>query len=101
MSLKTTKLVGHSGRVSFISSISNHFCESCNRLRITSNGKLKLCLFSSGKDELDLKDILRNNNFDDEEIASLIETALFNKEFNHPEIEVLNQLNQNMLSIGG
>ena len=45
---------GHKGIVSFISPISNHFCNTCNRLRITSAGDVKLCLFSKTS-ELGLK----------------------------------------------
>ncbi len=52
---KDYSIIGHTGKVSFISSISNHFCESCNRLRIDSRGKMKLCLFSNGADELNFK----------------------------------------------
>lgn len=57
------------GRVGFITSMSSHFCGSCNRLRITADGKLKLCLFSGGgdggdgsSDGLDLVSLLRSNN---------------------------------------
>ena len=45
------------GRVGFITSMSEHFCGTCNRLRITADGKLKVCLF--GRDEFDLKAVLR------------------------------------------
>jgi len=47
------------GRIGFISSMSQHFCGSCNRLRITADGKLKLCLF--GAEDLSLRDALRGN----------------------------------------
>ncbi|KAJ1436506.1 hypothetical protein B484DRAFT_345022 [Ochromonadaceae sp. CCMP2298] len=47
----------HLGRVGFITSMSEHFCGTCNRLRITADGKLKVCLF--GKDGLDLLALLR------------------------------------------
>lgn len=46
-----------SGRVGFITSMSQHFCGSCNRLRITADGKLKVCLF--GAEDLSLRDALR------------------------------------------
>tara|TARA_B100001057_G_scaffold500888_1_gene618555 strand:+ start:1421 stop:2320 length:900 start_codon:yes stop_codon:yes gene_type:complete len=46
--------------VGFISPISNHFCESCNRIRITSNGILYSCL--GHEDSVDLKPLLRKNS---------------------------------------
>jgi cyclic pyranopterin phosphate synthase len=49
---------GAKGRIGFISPVSRHFCEACNRLRLTSDGKLRPCLFSD--DELDLRGELRN-----------------------------------------
>jgi cyclic pyranopterin phosphate synthase len=38
---------GHKGTIGFIGSMSDHFCAECNRLRLTADGKLKNCLFSS------------------------------------------------------
>jgi cyclic pyranopterin phosphate synthase len=52
------------GVVGFISPITHHFCGSCNRLRITSDGKLRPCLFS--ETEIDLKSALRNDAPDSE-----------------------------------
>lgn len=51
------KIPGSQGSIGFISAISNHFCASCNRLRLTSDGKLRPCLFSDS--ELDIKQALR------------------------------------------
>lgn len=47
------------GRIGLISPVSNHFCESCNRIRITADGKLKPCLLSNI--ELDINDYSRYN----------------------------------------
>ncbi len=92
----------HSGKVSFISSISNHFCESCNRLRIDAQGKMKLCLFSTGEDELNFKDLLNNPAYSDNDICGLISNSLYNKKRIHPAAEELLKLEENnMLSIGG
>jgi cyclic pyranopterin phosphate synthase len=44
----------------FITSMTHNFCGSCNRLRITSDGNLKVCLF--GNAEVSLRDILRKTN---------------------------------------
>ena len=49
---------GGSGRIGVISAVSNHFCESCNRFRVTSDGKLRTCLFSDR--EYDVRSILRD-----------------------------------------
>jgi cyclic pyranopterin phosphate synthase len=51
------KLPGALGKVGFIAPISWHFCDSCNRLRLTADGKIKTCLFS--QKEIDLKGPLR------------------------------------------
>lgn len=56
---------GHIGRVGFITSMSKNFCGGCNRLRITADGKLKVCLF--GSDEMNLRDLLRAKEFEDGE----------------------------------
>jgi cyclic pyranopterin phosphate synthase len=46
------------GEIGFISAISHHFCTTCNRLRLTANGKLRPCLFADN--EVDVKTALRN-----------------------------------------
>ncbi len=57
------------GRVGIIASVSRPFCMSCNRVRLTSDGKLRNCLFAL--DEVDVKGLLRNNA-GDAEIAEVI-----------------------------
>ena len=49
---------GHVGRIGFISAMSNPFCDTCNRLRLTANGVLRSCLFEGG--EVQVRDILRS-----------------------------------------
>ena len=46
---KNYSITGHNGSFAIISSISKPFCGSCNRIRLTADGKLKNCLFSSGE----------------------------------------------------
>jgi len=88
-------------KVGFISAISDHFCESCNRLRLTAYGKLKLCLFSRKDNEIDLRELLQKG-FEDDDIASIIVTKIQSKEFTHPEFDELITLkNENIISIGG
>ena len=57
---KTYEIPGFAGRIGFITSMTHNFCGSCNRLRITSDGNLKVCLF--GNDEVSLRDMLRKSN---------------------------------------
>ncbi|KFY28011.1 hypothetical protein V493_03145 [Pseudogymnoascus sp. VKM F-4281 (FW-2241)] len=57
---KTYRVAGFVGKFGFITSMTHNFCGTCNRLRITSDGNLKVCLF--GNDEVSLRDILRENN---------------------------------------
>ena len=57
---KTYKVPGFAGRIGFITSMTHNFCGTCNRLRITGDGNLKVCLF--GNAEVSLRDILRESN---------------------------------------
>lgn len=57
---KTYKIPGFVGTMGFITSMTHNFCGTCNRLRITSDGNLKVCLF--GNAEVSLRDILRQRN---------------------------------------
>lgn len=57
---KTWHIPGFAGRIGFITSMTHNFCGTCNRLRITGDGNLKVCLF--GNAEVSLRDILRKSN---------------------------------------
>jgi GTP 3',8-cyclase len=70
--LKTSR--GEKGTVGFISPISHHFCDQCNRLRLTSEGKLRACLLNDR--ETDLKILLRGGATDDELIESIRHTII-------------------------
>ncbi len=74
------KIEGGPGEVGLISPISNHFCPACNRLRITADGKLLTCLFSST--EVDLKGPLRSGA-DDGELLAIISKAVAEKPLRH------------------
>lgn len=63
------RIAGGSGRIGVISAVSHHFCESCNRFRITSDGKLRTCLFSDK--EYDVRTILRKPGHDGQELLEL------------------------------
>ena len=68
------------GEVGFISALSCHFCDSCNRLRITAEGKLRTCLFSD--DEIDLREPLRHGA-SDEEITQILKEGSQTKPKGH------------------
>ena len=99
---KDFNITDHRGSVSFISSISDDFCSTCNRLRITAKGEMKLCLFSTGENEINFKQLLTHNKYSDEEICEIIYEALQIKQEKHPEPEELSALEENnMLTLGG
>ncbi len=68
------------GDIGFISSVSDPFCSHCNRIRLTSDGKLRTCLFSLN--ETDFKKLLRQGA-DDETIKQLLADAVWKKEPGH------------------
>ena len=70
---------GHQGSVGFIGSVSDHFCAECNRLRLTADGRLKNCLFSSH--EVDVKGAVQaqNQGAVAEVIAESLESKTFDK----------------------
>ncbi len=71
---------GAMGKVGIISPLSHHFCPTCNRLRLTADGKLRTCLFST--DETDVKAALRSGA-SDEDIARLIRAVIAKKPERH------------------
>ncbi len=98
---KNFQLTGYPAKVSFISSISEHFCSTCNRVRISSTGKFRLCLFSEGTHQINFKDFFQNN-LTNEEIIKLLDEAIQYKWEKHPEPEELSDMmTNNMMSIGG
>jgi len=68
------------GQVGFIASVSRPFCLNCNRIRLTSDGKLRYCLFAI--EETDVKTLLRNGA-PDEEIAATIRATVHKKWIGH------------------
>jgi cyclic pyranopterin phosphate synthase len=90
------------GKISFISSISDHFCSSCSRLRLNANGKLRLCLFSPKENEIDLKPILCRTDYTDKDISLKITEYIKFKPKEHKGIDELIKLDLNyMLTNGG
>ena len=94
---------GHQGTFAIISTMSAPFCSTCNRIRLTADGKMKNCLFS--KEETDLLTALREGR----EIMPLIQQSIkskakelggqFSSDFEHIHAEDI--ANRSMITIGG
>ncbi|KAI5120832.1 hypothetical protein M0805_007019 [Coniferiporia weirii] len=95
---RSYKVPGYRGSFGFISSMSDHFCGSCNRLRITADGQIKVCLFDS--EEVSLRDLLRNGS-SDAELMQVARAALGNKKEKHAGMEDIDVIkNRPMILIG-
>lgn len=90
------RLPGAKGRIGFINPISHHFCHECNRIRLTSDGKLKPCLHSN--EEIDLVPVL---NLSDEMITKTIARAIDLKPEHHQLDKEEICTSRNMCQIGG
>ncbi|MBS1913692.1 MAG: GTP 3',8-cyclase MoaA [Bacteroidetes bacterium] len=89
----------HAGTVGVIASMSQPFCSSCSRLRLTAEGKVMPCLHSPL--EFDLRAPLRSGA-DDAALARVFMDAVGAKPKEHPDAhEMLGQLNRVMIQIGG
>ena len=90
---------GTPGVIGFISALTHHFCGDCNRLRLTSDGRLRPCLFS--ETEIDLKPALRQQS-SDKEIERLLRLSIEVKPEGH-NIDKRDDLSslKNMSRIGG
>lgn len=97
------KIDGFKGDIGVISSVTNPFCDTCNRIRLTADGKIKNCLFSS--EEIDLLAALRAG----ENVRELIVKSINNKhkargglvEFDSEKAKKIYSNNRAMTSIGG
>ena len=88
------------GRVGLIASVSRPFCASCNRVRLTADGKLRNCLFAL--EETDLRPLLRQNEPNDEALARAVRESVAGKWEGH-EINTARFIKPERLmhSIGG
>jgi GTP 3',8-cyclase len=86
------------GTLGFIGAVSEHFCESCNRLRLTADGKLRPCLLAA--DELDLRTPLRQGA-SQEEIQVLLQEAIRAKPRGHHLADCAQVRDRAMAQIGG
>jgi molybdenum cofactor biosynthesis enzyme MoaA len=99
---KAWKVDGWRGQVGFITSMSNHFCGTCNRLRLTADGNIKNCLFGTG--EVSLRDAMRRGATDEElmEVVSLAVKKKAAKHGGHSDMYgIAAGENRAMIKIGG
>jgi cyclic pyranopterin phosphate synthase len=93
------RAVGHTGSIGIIAAWSRTFCGTCNRIRLTPSGQMKTCLY--GRNELDLRSLLRNNH-STEDIAHAIQQAVFGKAKDGLHAEALRSpVEESMATIGG
>ncbi len=92
---KLYRLPGAKGNIGLISPVSAHFCGTCNRIRLTADGKLKPCLHAP--DEYSLKGL------DFEGMKDVLEKTIWNKPAWHGDLDALHrsQAGRNMNEIGG
>jgi cyclic pyranopterin phosphate synthase len=87
------KVAGARGTIGFIAGVSEHFCETCNRLRLTADGRLRTCLFSGN--EVDIRPLLP----DPSRLRDAVETAVAAKVFDRCNEALANE--RSMSQIGG
>ncbi len=92
------RLPGAVGTVGLITPISDHFCATCNRLRLTADGQLRPCLLAD--DEIDLRTRLRQGA-GVEEMAELLRQGIRQKPRRHHLAEHINAEKRLMAQIGG
>jgi cyclic pyranopterin phosphate synthase len=92
------RLAGARGNLGFISPVSDPYCDSCNRMRLTADGRIRLCLLS--EKELNFRDTLRNGG-SHEEMVELFRRAIWAKPVGHQLEEGIHPENRTMSQIGG
>ena len=92
------KLDGAPGSIGFISPVSEPFCASCNRVRLTADGKLRLCLLRDN--EVDLMTPLRSGA-EDAQLDDLIRAGVYHKPWGHDLAQNRFSTNRGMSEIGG
>lgn len=95
---KLWRIPGAKGTIGFISPMSEPFCETCNRIRLTADGNLRLCLLHG--DEVNLRDLLRAGGSDDE-IGALIREGVWHKPWGHVAWEEHIRTVRGMSQLGG
>jgi GTP 3',8-cyclase len=92
---KYYRIEGYKGKIGFISPMSHKFCDRCNRIRLTCDGKIKPCLGNNG--EVDITDVLRQNP---NEMDAFVQKVIYEKPEGHNLGSSFSSL-RNMSMIGG
>ena len=92
------KIPGARGTVGFISPISAPFCADCNRVRLTADGKLRLCLLRN--DEVELRELIRSGATDDQ-LERQLRQGIWRKPWGHGIAEGDRNIGRGMSQIGG
>lgn len=97
------EIPGFQGKIGFISAVSHEFCKGCNRIRLTSDGNLKLCL--QYKNVLNVKELIERGTKEDQ-LTEIIQAAIFLKPLHHDFNSVCSNGRdekevKNMAQIGG
>lgn len=92
------KIIGGVGSVGFIGALSHKFCSTCNRLRLTSDGKIRPCLYMN--QEYDVLTLIRSGASDDE-IRDFVQKIIFGKPEGHNMEEGWGDQPRKMSQIGG
>ncbi|MBZ0188933.1 MAG: GTP 3',8-cyclase MoaA [Candidatus Obscuribacterales bacterium] len=96
---KDYAIEGATGTVSFVTSMSESFCSTCNRLRLTADGSIKSCLFYPS--ELTFRDRIRSGASDQEIEEMILESLSQKPEAHLPAEEIAAADNRAMIEIGG
>jgi cyclic pyranopterin phosphate synthase len=96
---KRFRIEGAVGEIGFIGAVSSHFCDECNRLRLTPDGKIRTCLFSD--EEIDVKEILRRGGSDHDLKERLLAALRAKPERHHINTHQFKKCQRNMSAIGG
>jgi cyclic pyranopterin phosphate synthase len=87
------------GKVGIITAVSNPFCDHCNRIRMTADGKLRTCLFSTN--ETDLKELIRSGATDENIINALNQAVLIKEPGHKINLDDFERPTRAMHAIGG
>jgi cyclic pyranopterin phosphate synthase len=95
---KMYRLAGAEGAIGFISPVSNPYCDDCNRMRVTADGRLRMCLLSDK--EINFRDTLRNGSTH-QELVALFRQAIRAKPVGHQLKNGIHPDARTMSQIGG
>lgn len=92
------RIAGAKGTLGFISPVSNPYCGDCNRMRVTSDGRIRLCLLSD--QEINFRDTLRGGGTH-QDLVALFQKAVTHKPWGHKLDQGIHPETRTMSQIGG